>query len=83
MKNIWITSDTHFNHENILNVGMWFNDSVKQQANFEDIERIIAFAGENISFVSTDTKRLAISKIENQNQSEISIENLFFQLFKI
>lgn len=42
---------TKSDHENILNIGMWFNDSVKQQANFEDIKRIIAFAGEDISFV--------------------------------
>lgn len=42
---------TKGNHENILNVGMWFNDSVKQHANFEDIKRVIAFTGEDISFV--------------------------------
>ena len=38
-------------HKNILNIGMWFDDSVKQQANFEDIKRIIDFTGNDISFV--------------------------------
>lgn len=42
---------TKGSHENILNIGMWFDDSVKQHANFEDIRRIIAFTGEDINFI--------------------------------
>ncbi len=38
-------------HENILNVGMWFDDSIKERGDFKGVRRIIDVTGEDVSFV--------------------------------
>lgn len=70
---------TKSDHENILNVGMWFSDEVNSEISDDNIEKILSITGTNINFVFgfPECTQLAVSGAKHF-ASKFS-ENPFFQ----
>lgn len=70
---------THTEHENIINVGMWFNNEITGDYSCDDIEKVISIVGEGCEFVFGFPECTDLAVSGSAHFSAKRDENPFFQ----